>query len=33
MQSHLGRTSTSYRLAEARVLYIAAGLECAKELA
>jgi len=32
MQSYLGRTSTSYRLAEVGVLYTAVGLEYAIEL-
>jgi len=33
MQSYLGRTSTSYGLAEVRVPYIVAGLKYTKELA
>jgi len=33
MQSYLGRTSTSYRLAKAGVLYTAVGPEYAKESA
>jgi len=32
-QNHLGRTSTSYGLAEVKVLYTVAGPEYAKELA